>query len=169
MFRTSSRVATLAGLSKDSCRSFTRVRFPKPLKTKSFGIDIIHDSLWNKGMAFSRSERDRLGLRGLLPPAIRSIDVQVSRCMQHMEALADPVSKNLYLQDLQGRNETLFHRVLLENIEMMAPLIYTPTVGIVCQECKHLKNVLIVYWSLLHLKQCMNTQHSALSFMLCIT
>ena len=135
MFSTT-RIATSAGLSRDSLRFFTRVRFPNPVKTRSFSIDIIHDSLWNKGMAFSRSERDRLGLRGLLPPAIRSIEVQVQRCMQHMEALADPVSKNLYLQDLQGRNETLFHRVLLENIEMMAPLIYTPTVGIVCQECK---------------------------------
>lgn len=122
--------------------SLTSRKFPKPLKTKSFGIDILNDSLWNKGMAFSRSERDRLGIRGLLPPAIRSIEVQVKRCMAHIEALPDPVAKNLYLQDLQGRNETLFHRVLLENIEMMAPLIYTPTVGVVCQECKNAKRLL---------------------------
>lgn len=129
------RVATSFRAAIVSPRFNSTVKFPKPLKTKSFGIDILHDSLWNKGMAFNRSERDRLGIRGLLPPAIRSIEVQVSRCMAHIEALPDSVSKNLYLQDLQNRNETLFHRVLIENIEMMAPLIYTPTVGTVCQEC----------------------------------
>lgn len=129
------KVAKCGCAAVASPRFKSTVKFPKPLKTKSFGMDILHDSLWNKGMAFCRSERDRLGIRGLLPPAIRSIEVQVSRCMAHIEALPDAVSKNLYLQDLQNRNETLFHRVLLENIEMMAPLIYTPTVGTVCQEC----------------------------------
>ena len=124
-----------------SSRNFSRVKYPKPLKTKQFGIDILHDSLWNKGMAFNRSERDRLGIRGLIPPAIRTIEIQVQRCMAHIAALPDPVSKNLYLQDLQNRNETLFHRVLIENIEMMAPLIYTPTVGTVCQECKDSKHI----------------------------
>ena len=60
MFSTT-RIATSAGLSRDSLRFFPRVRYPNPLKTRSFSIDIIHDSLWNKEMAFSRSERDRLG------------------------------------------------------------------------------------------------------------
>lgn len=129
------RLTTSPRVTSVAARSFSRIKYPKPLKTKQFGIDILHDSLWNKGMAFNRSERDRLGIRGLLPPAIRSIETQVSRCMAHITALPDPVSQNLYLQDLQNRNETLFHRVLLENIEMMAPLIYTPTVGTVCQEC----------------------------------
>lgn len=110
-------------------------KHPKPLRTTQFGIDILHDSLWNKGMAFSHSERDRLGLRGLIPPVLRSIEVQVERCLAHINAISGNINKNLYLQDLQNRNETLFHRVLLENVEMMAPLIYTPTVGVVCQEC----------------------------------
>lgn len=132
------KIAALPRGATMSSRHFSRVKYPKPLKTKQFGIDILHDSLWNKGMAFNRSERDRLGIRGLLPPAIRTIETQVKRCMAHIAALPDPVTKNLYLQDLQNRNETLFHRVLLENIEIMAPLIYTPTVGTVCQECTHL-------------------------------
>ena len=48
-------------------------KYPKPLKTKQYGIDILHDPLWNKGMAFSMSERERLGMRGLLPPAVRTL------------------------------------------------------------------------------------------------
>jgi malate dehydrogenase (oxaloacetate-decarboxylating)(NADP+) len=110
--------------------------YPKPLKTKQNGMDLIHNALWNKGMSFSYTERDRLGLRGLVPPVIRSIEVQVERCLSHINGIEGDINKNLYLQDLQNRNETLFHRVLLDNIEKMAPLIYTPTVGVVCQECK---------------------------------
>jgi malic enzyme len=87
-------------------------------------------------MAFGHSERDRLGIRGLLPPAVRTIEQQVARCMAHLAELPDPVSQNLYLQDLHNRNETLYHRVLISDIEMMAPLVYTPTVGTVCQDCK---------------------------------
>ena len=112
-------------------------KYPKPLKTKQYGIDILHDPLWNKGMAFSMSERERLGMRGLLPPAIRSLEEQVKRCMTHLRETKDPVLQNIYLQDLHNRNETLYHRVLVEDIEMIAPLVYTPTVGTVCQDFGH--------------------------------
>lgn len=112
-------------------------KYPKPLKTKQYGIDILHDPLWNKGMAFSTSERERLGLRGLLPPSVRTLEQQVKRCMTHLKEIKDPVLQNIYLQDLHNRNETLYHRVLVEDIEMIAPLVYTPTVGTVCQDFGH--------------------------------
>lgn len=108
--------------------------YPRPLKTKKSGIDILHDPLWNKGLAFDRSERDRLGLRGLLPPIVQKIDTQVDYVMNHLRRLQGPVEKNLYLQDLHDRNETVFYRVLVDHIEEMAPLVYTPTVGTVCEQ-----------------------------------
>jgi malate dehydrogenase (oxaloacetate-decarboxylating)(NADP+) len=85
-------------------------------------------------MAFTFSERDRLGLRGLLPPITRSIDNQMERVVNAIRSQPNDVSKNLYLENLHDRNETLFHRIISEHIEEMAPLIYTPTVGQVCQE-----------------------------------
>lgn len=109
-------------------------KWPNPLKTKQFGIDVLHDPLWNKSTAFDKSERDRLGLRGLLPPVVRSLESQFQRSMGRLRALPDNTSKNLYLQALHNRNETLFHRLLVEYIEELAPLVYTPTVGAVCQE-----------------------------------
>lgn len=129
-------------------------KWPKPLRTKAYGIgkftsfffesyliffflDILHDPLWNKSMAFTIAERDRLGLRGLLPPSVRSIESQVERVMVHLRKQPDDVAKNLYLQDLHNRNETLYHRVLVEHIGEVAPLVYTPTVGVVCQQFGH--------------------------------
>eukprot|EP00598_Pedospumella_elongata_P000519 CAMPEP_0184978344 /NCGR_PEP_ID=MMETSP1098-20130426/8864_1 /TAXON_ID=89044 /ORGANISM="Spumella elongata, Strain CCAP 955/1" /LENGTH=587 /DNA_ID=CAMNT_0027501465 /DNA_START=49 /DNA_END=1812 /DNA_ORIENTATION=+ len=115
----------------------TRKKYPKPLRTRKSGIDILHDPLWNKSLAFSYSERDRLGIRGLIPPAVRTIEGQVMRCMEHLRSCADDAAKNLYLQDLHNRNETLYHRLLVDFIEEIAPLVYTPTVGVVCQQFGH--------------------------------
>ena len=108
--------------------------FLKPLKTKQTGVDILHDPLWNKGMAMDMPERDRLNLRGLLPPTIRSLESQAARQMAHIRGFGDDsVRANMYLQELHNRNETLYHRVLADNITEVAPLVYTPTVGVVCQ------------------------------------
>jgi len=99
----------------NSVRSLsTRKKYPKPLRTRKSGIDILHDPLWNKSLAFSYSERDRLGIRGLIPPAVRTIEGQVMRCMDHLRSCADDAAKNLYLQDLHNRNETLYHRLLVD-------------------------------------------------------
>jgi hypothetical protein len=91
-------------------------RFPRPLRTRKHGIDVIHDPLWNKSLAFDLSERDALGLRGLLPPGVRTLDSQVSANIKRIRALPDDVSKSLYLQELHNRNETLYHRVLLDYV-----------------------------------------------------
>jgi hypothetical protein len=120
-----------------SSRDYNRTggeRYLRPIKTKQFGIDILHDPLWNKSMAFDNSERDRLGLRGLLPPEYRTIENQVQRTINHIRQLPTPVTQNLYLEDMHDRNETLFHRVLVDHIEELSPLVYTPTVGVACQQ-----------------------------------
>ena len=92
-------------------------RFPRPLRTHQTGIDILHDPLWSKSTAFDYAERDRLGLRGLLPPVVRDLKGQQERVMRHVRALPDNLSKAVYLQDVHNRNETLYHRVLVDHIE----------------------------------------------------
>ena len=109
-------------------------RHMRTLRTRQYGVDILHDPLWNKGTAFDLEERDRLGLRGLLPPDVRTIEEQMARVMSHLEKEPTSAGKNMYLQDLANRNETLYYRTLVENIETMAPLVYTPTVGDVCKQ-----------------------------------
>lgn len=94
----------------------------------------MHDPLWNKGTAFSQYERDNLGIRGLVPPAVKTLEGQVRRCLQHLEREDNNIAKNFYLQDLHNRNETLYFKLLTDHIEMMAPLVYTPTVGEVCTQ-----------------------------------
>ena len=118
-----------AGLDKSKRSSL------KPLKTKQHGVGILHDPLWNKGMAMDVSERDRLNLRGLIPPRVKTLTEQVTRSISQIREFGDDnISKNMYLQELHNRNETLYHRVLVDYIEEVAPLVYTPTVGHVCQQ-----------------------------------
>jgi hypothetical protein len=62
-------------------------KFPKPLRTAQKGIDILHDPLWNKGMGFPFAERDRLGLRGLLPPIVKTMEAQLDRAMRHVSQI----------------------------------------------------------------------------------
>ena len=86
----------------------------KPLKTKQRGIDILHDPLWNKGMAMDYPERDRLNLRGLVPPKVKTLEMQADRVMLHLRSYGDDnVAKNMYLQELHNRNETLYHRACM--------------------------------------------------------
>ncbi len=108
-------------------------RYPKPLKTKKYGVDILKDSLWNKSLAFDLSERDRLGLRGLMPPAVRSIEDQVDRVLGNLRGCPDDVSKNLFLQDLHSRNETLYHRLLVDHVSFSS----STTVHFLGEPCNH--------------------------------
>jgi malate dehydrogenase (oxaloacetate-decarboxylating)(NADP+) len=111
-------------------------RFPKPIKVKERGDAILNNSLWNKGMAFDYCERDRLNMRGLLPARVRTFEEQVERQIKIVRSMAPEgaVKQSLYLRDLHNRNETLYHRLVLDHIQEIAPLIYTPTVGDVCQQ-----------------------------------
>lgn len=98
------------------------------------GIALLADPLLNKGTAFTEAERDALDLRGLLPPRIFSLEEQVNRVMGNFRRKSDPLEKYIFLTTLQNRNETLFYRVMLEHLEEMIPIVYTPTVGQACLE-----------------------------------
>ena len=102
------------------------------------GVRLLHDPLRNKGTAFTTAERDALGLRGLLPPRAHSMAEQERRVLGNIRSKATDLEKYLFLIALQDRNETLFYRVLMNNIEEMMPLVYTPTVGTACQAFGHI-------------------------------
>ena len=98
------------------------------------GIDLLHDPSLNKGTAFTATERDTLGLHGLLPPRISSQQQQVQHIINNVRRKPNNLEKYLYLIGLQDRNERLFYKVLVDNLEELSPIIYTPTVGLACQE-----------------------------------
>ena len=102
------------------------------------GVKLLHDPVRNKGTAFSEQERDALGLRGLLPPRVFDQNEQVSRVLENLHRKADDLERYIYLLSLQDRNELLFYRVVIDHLEDMLPLIYTPTVGKACQEYGHI-------------------------------
>jgi len=102
------------------------------------GIELLRTPLLNKGTAFTEAERDALKLRGLLPPHVHTMDEQVMRVLANYRKRTDDFEKYLFLTDLQDRNETLFYRVVTDNIEEMMPIIYTPTVGKACQLYGHI-------------------------------
>ncbi len=87
------------------------------------------DPLTNKGTAYRHDERRRLGLDGLLPPAVESLDVQSARVLHNVRTLADPLERYRYLGAIQRENETLFYHTLADHLEELLPIVYTPTVG----------------------------------------
>jgi len=96
------------------------------------GAQLLADPLLNKGTAFTDRERDMLGLRGLLPPRVFTLDEQIQRSLAAVRRKPDAIEKYIYLVNLQNRNEVLFYRLVLNHIEEMVPIIYTPTVGEAC-------------------------------------
>jgi malate dehydrogenase (oxaloacetate-decarboxylating)(NADP+) len=96
------------------------------------GFDALHDPALNKGTAFTLAERDALGLRGLLPPRVCTIEEQIARVKANLKTKESPLERYVLLAALQGRNQTLFYRVLMENMEELMPIVYTPTVGEAC-------------------------------------
>jgi malate dehydrogenase (oxaloacetate-decarboxylating) len=93
----------------------------------------LFDALTTKGTAFTADERHSLGLLGLLPTAVKTLAEQVDHCWHEFSTRRDDLDKHIYLRALQDRNETLFYRVLLEQIAETLPIVYTPTVGEACQ------------------------------------
>ena len=102
------------------------------------GVKLLHDPIRNKGMAFSEAEREALGLRGLLPARQMSMELQTRRMMEGIRAKPNDLERYMALVALQDRNETLFYHVLLQHLEELMPIIYTPTVGQACQEFGHI-------------------------------
>src|SRR6266540_3514643 len=86
------------------------------------------------GIAFTEQERDALGLRGLLPAHVLSLEQQAERVLSNLRRLPNDLEKYVALNGLHDRNETLFFRVVCDNIDEIQPLVYTPTVGLACQK-----------------------------------
>jgi malate dehydrogenase (oxaloacetate-decarboxylating) len=103
------------------------------LPTGLRGMDLLDTPIWNKSTAFDESERTGLGLHGLLPPRVESIAEQVTRAYAAFKMKSTDLERHIYLRQLQDSNETLFYRLMLEHIEEMMPIVYTPTVGLACQ------------------------------------
>ncbi|MDH5621009.1 MAG: NAD-dependent malic enzyme [Gammaproteobacteria bacterium] len=102
------------------------------------GVKILHDPIRNKGTAFTEAERDALNLRGLLPPRVHSMAEQELRVLHNVREKATDLDRYLYLIALQDRNENLFYRVVMNHLEEMMPILYTPTVGQACMAFRHL-------------------------------
>jgi len=107
---------------------------PSGLALPVKGVDWLHNPIFNKGTAFTEAERDILGLRGLLPPHVHTMEEQVMRVMANFRSKPSDLERYVQMVSLQDRNETLFYRVVNEHLEEMLPIIYTPTVGKACQE-----------------------------------
>jgi malate dehydrogenase (oxaloacetate-decarboxylating) len=96
-------------------------------------MELLNTPILNKGTAFTDNERTRLGLHGLLPPQVETIDEQVVRAYDAYQRKDDDLERHIYLRALQDTNEVLFYRLLLDHIEEMTPKVYTPVVALACQ------------------------------------
>ncbi|WP_293876296.1 MULTISPECIES: NAD-dependent malic enzyme [unclassified Sphingomonas] len=94
---------------------------------------LLSDPLTNKGTAFTEAERDRLGLHGLLPPHVGTLESQIARRRRVLDGMADDFHRYAFLRELQDSNEILFHALVQADLPRMLPLVYTPTVGAGCE------------------------------------
>lgn len=104
----------------------------------SRGEQILRDPSQNQDAAFTQAERRQLGVEGLLPPAVLTIQQQVAMELEHIFSKHDPLEQYIGLIALLDRNEVLFYRLLVEHIDRLTPIIYTPTVGLACQQYSHI-------------------------------
>ena len=102
------------------------------------GRALLENPLLNKGQAFTVEERRALGLEGLLPDRVATLEEQVEQAFEQYQAKETTLERYVYLASLQDRNEALFYRLVLDNITDMMPVIYTPGVGLACQRWSHI-------------------------------
>lgn len=95
--------------------------------TNERGSNVIHDPLLSKGTAFTLDERERLAIRGLLPPRHQEMEKQLLRVKRNLDACPTPLSKYIYLAALHDRNETLYYKLLMKHMNELASIVYTPT------------------------------------------
>ncbi|MFS7916038.1 putative malate dehydrogenase (oxaloacetate-decarboxylating) (NADP(+)) [Helianthus anomalus] len=98
------------------------------------GYSLLRDPHHNKGLAFTEKERDAHYLRGLLPPVVVNHDLQVKKMMHNIRQYEIPLQRYQAMMDLQEKNERLFYKLLIENVEELLPIVDTPTVGEACQK-----------------------------------
>jgi len=109
-----------------------------PLPAALRGARLLSTPAWNKGTAFTVEERARLGLAGLLPPYVETLDEQVARAYNAYLVYEKPTNRHVYLRQLQDNNEVLYYRLLLDHIEEMMPVVYTP---VVAEACRHFSQI----------------------------
>ncbi|RZU35288.1 NAD-dependent malic enzyme [Edaphobacter modestus] len=102
------------------------------------GMDLLNRQGLNKGTAFTEEERIKLGLLGLLPPQVETLDEQVVRSYEAFQKKDNDLERHIYLRALQDTNEVLFYRLLVDHIEEMTPLVYTPTVATAIEQFSHI-------------------------------
>ena len=110
----------------------------RSIPVSSEDYQLVLSALLNKGMAFSKKERDLFKLHGLIPPKIGTLSEQKKRAYQAFTSKTNALEKYIYLRDLQDSNETLFYRLLLDHLDELMPIVYTPTVGLGCQRFSHI-------------------------------
>jgi len=106
----------------------------KPLYIQYAGSTLLETPLLNKGSAFTKEERASFNLSGLLPEITETIEEQTARAYQQLTSFTADIDKHIYLRNIQDTNETLYYRLITENLNEVMPLIYTPTVGEACQQ-----------------------------------
>src|SRR3984885_6955908 len=102
------------------------------------GLDVLNCPTLNKGTAFTLEERSQLGLDALLPPHVESLEQQAVRAYEAFRRKDDDLERHIYLRALQDANEVLFYRLMLDHIEEMTPLVYTPVVALACEQFSHI-------------------------------
>ncbi|TQD82593.1 hypothetical protein C1H46_031866 [Malus baccata] len=117
----------------EDCATEDQVLTPWTASVAS-GYTLLRDPHYNKGLAFTEKERDAHYLRGLLPPAVLTQELQEKKLMQNLRQYEVPLHRYIAMMDLQERNEGLFYKLLIDNVEELLPVVYTPTVGEACQK-----------------------------------
>jgi malate dehydrogenase (oxaloacetate-decarboxylating) len=102
------------------------------------GLDLLDTPTLNKGTAFTEEERAEFGLQGLLPPHVETLDEQAVRAYEAFQKKDNDLERHIYLRALQDTNEVLFYRLIVDHIEEMTPLVYTPTVAMAIEQFSHI-------------------------------
>jgi len=102
------------------------------------GMDLLDTPTLNKGTAFTEEERTEFGLQGLLPPHVETLDEQALRAYEAFQRKDNDLERHIYLRALQDTNEVLFYRLIVDHIEEMTPLVYTPTVAVAIEQFSHI-------------------------------
>lgn len=105
------------------------------------GVDVLRDKKLSKSTAFTKEERANFGLRGLLPHSIIGQDIQTQRVMANLRTKSANIEKYIFLSALQDRNERLYYHIIMNHLEELLPIIYTPTVGEVCMRFSHIYRI----------------------------